>query len=304
MIDSIQNEKNRWIHISAPTESDIRYLADNYRFHPLDLEDIRSQVERPRIDHYTNYYFMVIHYPYLLPDNRTIKTAELDLFWGRDFLITISHTKTNLIPNFFYSIKENRAKTSEYLNNTITWILYQLINHIFVNSSRIIKINARLIDEINIDLFNNKKANKTIEKISLVRTNSIILNTIFKPQLAIFSRLESGQFKGFDEQMEAYWSDAADSIRRLWDIIEDHQELIESLSNTFDSLTSNRTNEVMKVLTFFSAILLPLSVVSGIYGMNVDLPLQDNPMAFIFISGFMGIIIFSMFVFFKFKNWI
>ncbi len=303
MIDSIQNEKNKWIHISKPTGADMRYLADTYRFHPLDLEDISSEVERPRIDVYPNYYFMVLHFPYLLKDNQTIKTAEVDIFWGKDFIITISHTSSTLIPDLFYSVKSNRIKTEEYLNNSSTWIIYQIITHIFTHSLRTVKVNGRLIDEINNKLFDVKRARKTIEKISKVRTNSILLNTMFKPQLAIFKMLESGKYKGFDQDMVIYWSDVADSIRRIWDIVEDHQELIEGLSATFDSLTSNRTNEVMKILTFFSAILLPLSVIAGIYGMNITLPYMNHELAFPVISGIMLIIIIFMITYFKLKKW-
>ncbi len=303
MIESIQNEKNKWIHVTNPTGDDIRYLADTYRFHHLDLEDISSEVERPRIDVYPNYYFMIIHYPYILKDKKTIKTAELDLFWGKDFIVTISHSKSPLIPEFFNSIKHSREKTKEYLNNTSAWILYQLLDHLFAQSSKTIKYNSRLLDQINNDLFNPSKSKKTIEQISKVRTNSILLNTIFKPQLYIFKRLETGQYKGFDPDMMIYWSDIADSVRRIWDIIEDQQELIEGLSATFDSLVSNRTNEIMKVLTFFSAVLLPLTLISGIYGMNIALPIQEHPHAFLFISGGMVLIVIAMLTFFKIKKW-
>lgn len=307
MIDSIQNENNKWIHITSPSPSDIRYLADTYRFHSLDLEDISSEVERPRIDLYPNYYFMVTHYPYLLSDKVTIKTAELDLFWGKDFLITISHSKSLLIPKLFDSIRQNREKTEEYLSNSSTWMLYQIFDHIFANSSKIIKANSKLIEKINNALFDTKKSTKTIEDISKVRTNSILLNTMFKPQLTIFKKLETGVYKGFDPDMSIYWSDTADSIRRIWDIIEDHQELIEGLSATFDSLISNRTNEVMKILTFFSAILLPLTFVAGIYGMNIPLPFQsqfiDNPLPFISILSGMIIVVIIMIIFFKIKKW-
>ncbi len=303
MIESIQNEKNKWIHVTNPTGDDIRYLADTYRFHHLDLEDISSEVERPRIDVYPNYYFMIIHYPYILKDKKTIKTAELDLFWGKDFIVTISHSKSPLIPEFFNSIKHSREKTKEYLNNTSAWILYQLLDHLLSQSSKTIKYNSRLLDQINNDLFNPSKSKKTIEQISKVRTNSILLNTIFKPQLYIFKRLETGQYKGFDPDMMIYWSDIADSVRRIWDIIEDQQELIEGLSATFDSLVSNRTNEIMKVLTFFSAVLLPLTLISGIYGMNIALPIQEHPHAFLFISGGMVLIVIAMLTFFKIKKW-
>jgi magnesium transporter len=104
--------------------------------------------------------------------------------------------------------------------------------------------------------------------------------------------------------MEDYWGNILDYNQKMWDLAEDYQELIEGLSKTFDSLQTNRINDIMKTLTFFSAIMLPLTVITGFYGMNIGLPFQNHPLSFIIIIVFMMIISFGMLLYFRRKKWL
>jgi len=104
--------------------------------------------------------------------------------------------------------------------------------------------------------------------------------------------------------LEDYWGNILDSYRKVWDSIEDYQELIQGFSQTFDSLQANKTNEIMKVLTVFSTILLPLTFITGLFGMNVDLPLGKNPLGFSFLIGFMITLIIILLFYFKRRRWI
>jgi magnesium transporter len=159
------------------------------------------------------------------------------------------------------------------------------------------------IEIINRQLF-DKKSEKTIEHISVVRKNIIILNTIFKPQLRLFHKFESGEIAGFAKNMEGYWGNILDYYQKMWDMVEDYEELIEGLSKTFDSLQANKTNEIMKVLTVFSTVLLPLTFITGLFGMNVNIPFQNHPFGFLIIICLSLAVIISLLIFFKQKKWI
>jgi len=141
-------------------------------------------------------------------------------------------------------------------------------------------------------------------QISITRKNIILINTIFKPQLPLFHKFESGQIEGFAENMEDYWGNILDYNQKMWDMAEDYQELIEGLSKTFDSLQTNRINDIMKTLTFFSAILLPLTFITGLYGMNIGLPLQNDSRSFILIMGLMLLVVVTMLFYFKRRKWL
>jgi magnesium transporter len=104
--------------------------------------------------------------------------------------------------------------------------------------------------------------------------------------------------------MDEYYGDISDHLSKIWDTLEDYKEVIEGLSDTINSLTSNRINEIIKVLTIISVILLPLTLISGIYGMNIRLPLESHELAFEIVMGIMLAVIVSMLVFFRWKKWI
>jgi len=160
------------------------------------------------------------------------------------------------------------------------------------------------VELINRELF-HKRAERTIERISVTRRNLILLNTIFKPELRLFHKFESGDIKGYAENMEDYWGNILDSYQKIWDMTEDYAELIEGLSKTFDSLQTNKINEIIKILTMISSILLPLTFIASIYGMNFkEMPLLDYPNSFWIILTSMLVLGILMIGYFKKRKWL
>jgi magnesium transporter len=301
MIGKLQIGKLKWLHIPYPNDKNIEYLRENYDFHPLDLEDCQSKVQRPKIDIYDDYRFLILHFPYFDKAMKFVKTKEVKIFWGEHFIITLgSHW---VIRTLFDKTQKEADIDIDELPNTSDVLLYSILDNLMKESFKLMKMIEDNLDHISLEMF-DKKAEKTIERISVTRKNLILLNTAFKPQLRLFQKVESGVIKGFTPDMEDYWGNNLDSYQKMWDSIEDYQELIQGFSLTFDSLQANRTNEIMKVLTTISTILLPLTFITGLYGMNVDLPLQENTTAFLIIVGTMILIVISLLFYFKKRRWI
>jgi magnesium transporter len=301
MIDQFQIGALKWIHIPIASESNMNYLVDNYDFHPLDIEDCQSKVQRPKIDIYDDYRFLILHFPYFDKAVRFVKTKEVKIFWGPDYVVTLgTHW---VIRTLFAKTKEDADINIDELPNTSDVLIYSILESLIKESFKILKLIEDNLEHISIEMF-DKKAEKTIERISVTRKNLILLNTAFKPQLRLFQKFESGVIKGFTPGLEDYWGNILDSYQKMWDSIEDYQELIQGLALTFDSLQANKTNEIMKVLTIFSTVLLPLTFITGLFGMNVNLPEQDNPYAFIVLVIGMIILIFTLLFYFKKRKWI
>ncbi len=301
MIGKLQLGELKWYHIPYPNNDNIEFLRENFDFHPLDLEDCQSKVQRPKIDIYDDYRFLILHFPYFDKAMKFVKTKEVKIFWGRDYIITLgSHW---VIRSLFDKTKKEADIDIDELPNTSDVLLYSILDALIKESFKLMKQIEDNLDHISHEMF-NKKAEKTIERISVTRKNLILLNTAFKPQLRLFQKFESGVIKGFTPDLEDYWGNILDSYQKMWDSIEDYQELIQGFSQTFDSLVSNRTNEIMKVLTTISTILLPLTFITGLYGMNVDLPLQEEHLAFYIIIGAMLVIVIALLLYFKKRRWI
>lgn len=269
MIETLTMGKLKWHHITNPTEDDFDKLRKNFHFHPLDIEDCKSINQRPKIDIYDDYYFIILQYPNFDRQNKFIKTKEVKFFWGSDYIITIEKSPwyVNQLFNEFREHDEdvltNKLKTTDIL-------LYRIFEKLMMESLYLLKKVGLDLEMINRELFGDKQVS-IIERISVTRKNIITVNTIFKPQLRMFHAFESGQIKGFGDTdfMEDYWGDILDYYQKVWDMTEDHEDLIEGLSKTFDSMQTNKTNEIMKILTIISSIILPLTFVTGFFGMNV-----------------------------------
>jgi magnesium transporter len=302
MVDTVKIGTLRWHHIVSPSEEDLQYLKDNFHFHPLDIEDCRSTNQRPKIDIYDDYYFIILHFPNFDLHNRFLTIKEVKFFWGEDYVISID--QTNWVVTEMFSDARKRISNKEEIEiGTSDAMLYRIMEKLMNSSLNLMRRLGLELDRINEDLF-SIRAQKTIMQISITRKNIILVNTIFKPQLPLFHKFESGQIAGFAENMEEYWGNILDYNQKMWDMAEDYQELIEGLSKTFDSLQTNRINDIMKTLTFFSAIMLPLTVITGFYGMNIGLPLEKDPKAFLIIIGLMFIVSLGLLFYFKRRKWL
>ncbi len=303
MIETIKFNNFSWMHILNPSDENFDYLIDNYDFHPLDIEDCRSKVQRPKIDIYDDYYFLILHFPCFDKANRFLDIKEVKVFWGKNFIITIGNSHW-IVKKFFNTVKEDVESFKEELSaETSDALLYEIMERLMKDTLSLLGRIGNEVDQINYGLFNDK-SQKIIEKVSITRKNIILLDTSFRPQLRLFHKFESGEIKGFAEDMEEYWGNILDYYQKSWDMIEDNKELIEGLAKTFDSLQTNRINEIMKMLTLISTVMLPMTFIASLYGMNVGLPLQAHPEAFLIVCIVMGLIVVGFLWFFIKKRWL
>ncbi|MEI6122489.1 MAG: magnesium transporter CorA family protein [Bacteroidota bacterium] len=303
MIETIKFENFSWYHILNPTNENYDYLVENFQFHPLDIEDCRSKVQRPKIDIYPDYYFLILHFPSFDNNNRLLETREVKIFWGQQFIITIGNSHW-IVKKLFNTVKENLEDfKSEMSAQTSDALLYEILERLNEETFSILGKIGNEVDQISYGLFKDKSP-KVIEKISITRKNIILLDTSFRPQLRLFHKFESGEIKGFATEMEQYWGNILDYYQKSWDMIEDYKELIEGLAKTFDSLQTNRINEIMKVLTLISTVMLPMTFIASLYGMNIGLPFQNHSRAFLMVCAFMLAIVLTFLWYFKKKHWL
>jgi magnesium transporter len=302
MVEQIRLGTVKWLHILYPSDEDLNLLSEQFHFHPLDIEDCKTRSQRSKIDIYDDYYFLILHFPYFDKVNRFIKVKEAKIFWGRDFIITIGNSHWVIRDLFHETKKAIEEKRTDDIIGTSDALLYRILEKLMKETQVLLQRIDHEIEVINKEMF-SRRAEKSIEKISITRKNIILLNTTFKPQLRLFHKFESGEVEGYVENMEEYWGNILDYYQKIWDLIEDDGELIEGYSKTFDSMQANRTNEIMKMLTFISTTLLPLTFLTGLYGMNVNLPFGNHPYAFFMIVGLMIFIMVFLLWYFRRRKW-
>jgi magnesium transporter len=302
-MSTVTENKVSWINIVDPSQEDIAHLRRYYPFHPLDLEDCLSSIERPKVDEYENYLFAVMHFPIYDPDARISRISELDVFIGSGYLITLHDGELKPLLRLFEECQKDERARSKHMSRGAGQLLYGILDRTVDYVMRILTQVGSRINQVEEKIFVGDMRH-IVEEISVIRRDVIALRRIIKPQIGVVSNLERKDRPFIREGMDVYFGDIVDGFSRAWDELEDHREVIENLSSTSDSITSYRINETMRALTVISVLLLPLSLLASIYGMNVSLPFDKNPYAFYGLIGFMVALIVGLILLFRSRQWI
>ena len=302
-IREIQFQGMRWLDIPFATAADLEYLEANFPFHPLDFDDLTSRGQRPKLDEYDDYLFLVLQFPVYDKRLRVTTPSEVDLFVGPDFLITIHKGRVWPLDRYFEACEDSEKQREDAMGMGSGYLLYRILDQLVDNFFPIVYKIERNVQEIEDEIFTHG-GRETVEEISVLRRDIIAYRRIVKPLMPVISRLEYIKSRLIHEDLEVYFSDIGDHIARVWESLEDQKGIIEALNDTHDSLISHRTNEVIRALTVISVIILPLTLVSGLYGMNVRLPWEGWAYAFEAILAFMGLTALAMLFFFKSRRWI
>lgn len=303
--NKITYERMTWTNIIHPSAQDIEALAADYPYiHPLNLEDVRSPIERPKLDLDDDYLFVVFHFPVWDRSSRLTRSREVNIIMGRGYVVTIHDGSLKPLVQLWQSCLTNQDDRHELLgsgaSHTFYVILDRLVDYI-LPILRKVDINIRNIEE---EIF-TANTRHIIQNISLIRRDVISLRRIIRQQIPIVEALESTEHPILHEDLEEYFGDIADHLYKARDIIDENSEIIVSLAETADTLASHRINEVMRILTVISVIMLPLTLISSIYGMNINpLPLADTEHGFLIICTVMIIIALMMLVYFRWRRWL
>lgn len=285
----------KWIDFDNPTNEEVRVLSDVFRFHPLAIEDCLSFVPNPKIDDYVDYLYVVIHGINAEALKRDeLETHDLDIFLGKDYLVTFHK-------GFFRSIaliKERCRKNPSILAGHSEALMHKIIDSVIDNYLPIMDDFGEDIDAIEKEIF-AKPTKKTPEKLLALKKDLLYLRRIVHPQREILRQLSGGEYKQICLEDSFHFKDIYDHIFMVSELIETYRDSITSSMDVYLSIVSNRLNQIMKVLTIIATIMLPLTLISGIYGMNFAyMPLKDSPYGFFILMGIMALIGIGMLWFF------
>lgn len=328
-IPTITHDGLSFINLNKPTEAQMIALNKNFGFSLLNLEDYLYKTQIPKIETYKDYSLLVLDIPYVqqvaktkeptnkpltnvltshiqafpkVPNKKRINLGEVDFFIGKDYLVVLHDEKTPQIDELFEMCKITAKHREDIMGKGAGFLLYRIVDVLVDSSFAYVDAITNAIDSIDRQL-EEKSSAHVIDDIYVTRRNIVVFETMIKPALPIFADLEKGKYSALNGEMKPYWSNILDHVQKIWDRLEDNKELIEGISRSHESLLTVRTNEIIRVLTAFTAVLLPLTLVASVYGMNIPLPFATNPAAFIIVTAIMAVLAVAMVTFFKLKNW-
>jgi len=293
-----------WHDDSNPSEEDLLRLQQQYGFHELDIEDCLSVHERPKVEEYDDYLFLVFHIPYLHKKTGRIFKEEVNIFLGASFVATLHKGNLPTIDNLWTEIESSQEKKEEYLQHGTGFLLYELMSRFFDNVFPLVDTITKQLRAVEDRLFESEEQVNLLREIMTLKRNIITMRSILLPQRTLVATLEHKNKKFVSEELALYFDDILDAIERQWSLLDTAKELSEALQDTHESWLSHKTNAVVKLLTIFSVTMLPLTVITGLYGMNVELPYQNTPQIFMGILIVMLGVLAVMLGYFAKKHWL
>ncbi len=299
----LANQENLvWVDMEAPTEADDKILSDVFRFHPLTIEDARLTRNAPKVEPFDDYLFFIFHGVKLETNSYNFSTKELDGYLGGNFVVTYHHENFQSID----TVKQQIRNSPFICGRGADYLLHQILDELVDLYVPVIDDFDNVINEIEGRIFNSQRANNSVlEEILELKRNVGRLRRITSKQLNVIYRIAHGEFPLIEEKHLPFYRDVHDHLMRVSDLSDSYRDAIGGLLDIQFNVVSNRTNEVVKVLTIFSAIMLPLSVIAGIYGMNFDyMPELHTQNGFYVTLGFMALVTALLLLYFWRKGWI
>jgi magnesium transporter len=294
-----------WIHLDSPTAEEAGALRERFGWHPLDLEDVLSRRERPKVDQYSEegYLFAVLHFPVYDKEIQRLNAAELDAFIGHDYLVTLPTVELLPVTRLFRRCSEDDALREQLFGKGSGYLLYHVLDDLFDYCFPILDKIGHKLSRLEDDVFEGR-AEEVVRDISNAKQEIISYRKIIKPERSTLRVLERQVERFLPQELELYFDDIVDRVERIWDLLDNYKEVVEALESTNESVISHRQNDVLRVLTVVSVILLPLTLITGFFGMNVHFPGYGSAAAFWAIAGVMLGLGLGLIAFFRLKRWL
>jgi magnesium transporter len=309
-VEEIAAEGLRWIKIDRPGALEQGWLEENFDFHALDYEDVLSRNQGPKIDVYDEYLFIVLQFPVFDRAAGRLGAGELDMFVGPGFLITIPNQPLQPVEYLFDRCRQKEEFREQLFSRGSGYLLYRLVDDGFDYCFPMLRKIGNKLDVLEEEIFEGGSSQEIVRDISNAKQEIINFRKVIRPQRPVLRELEKvkQRYLAPDMDLEIYFDDIVDAHERIWDMLENYKEVVEALEETNESVIAHRFNDILRLLTVFSIVFLPATLLASIWGMNVGLPGGGDPatssdtvfwVLIVAMIGLMG----GMLVWFRRRGW-
>ena len=284
-----------WVDFDKPTAKEYTLLDSFFHFHPLAVEDCLHRLQRPKVDKYDDYHFFVVH----TMNEETLEAEELDLFIGKDFVVTFHHHSVDELD----LVREKLQRDASFWERGAIYAMYQILDKVVDSYFPLVYKIEDHLNEIEDQMTFDMK-HLSMDTVFDMRSDLLWLRRTILPMRDLIYRVLNSSRFDLQEKELAYFSDISDHLVKLTEIVESNRELTADLRDSYMAMNSNRMNRIMMILTIVSSIFIPLTFIAGLYGMNFEyMPELQMKYGYFFAIGFMTIIGLSMLAWFKYKGW-
>jgi magnesium transporter len=289
-----------WLDLQNPREADIDLLREEFNFHPLSIEDATHHPERPKLESFEKYYFLIFYcLSYDAAKNR-LHSQPIGLFIGANYIVTVH---LGAIGSIDETIRRWRASAGE-LGNDAGALLYALLDAIVDDYFPVIDALAERVEDIEEQIFERFRE-EALQDVFALKRDLLAARRVVAPERDVLNVLIRREVPIFERDTIQYLQDVYDHIVRVTDSIDTYRDLLSNALDAFLSVQSNRLNQIVKVLTISSIILMADALVAGIYGMNFEfMPELHWAFGYPFALGLMALISSALILFFRWRKWL
>ncbi|WP_354702297.1 magnesium transporter CorA family protein [Paraconexibacter sp. AEG42_29] len=291
-VEIVEHDGLRWINIERPRQDERAWLEEHFDFHPLDYEDVYSRNQRPKVDEYPDYLFVVLHFAAFDKNVGRLNAAELDMFVGPDYVITLPNEALAPVEYLFERTRAREDFREQLFSKGAGYLLYKIVDDCVDASFPMLRKIGNKLERLEEDIFEGR-SKEVVRDISNAKQEIINFRKIVRPQRAALGDLERTK-RYIPEGLDIYFDDINDASERIWDMLENFKEVSEGLESTNESVLSHQLNDILRVLTAFSVVLLPLTLLASIFGMNTGVPGEGHIAGFWAVVGVMVVLLGGM----------
>lgn len=273
-IDIVEAHGLRWVNLRRAGRLEFAWLRENFDFHALSHEDIASRNQRPKVDVFDDYIFVVLHFPDYDKTVGRLNAVELDVFIGPDYVITIPNRPLRTIEYLFSRVEQRDEEREKHFAKGPGYLVYRIVDECVDASFPMLRKIGNKLEQLEEDIFEGR-SKEIVRDISSAKQEIINFRKIVRPQRTALKDLNAAR-RYLVEDQELYFDDINDASERIWDMLENFKEVAEALESSNESVLAHQQSDALNVLTAMSVIVLPLTFIASLWGMNVHVPGQDN----------------------------
>lgn len=287
-----------WVDIENPSEQEMDELEKAYKLHHLAIDDCMHDVQRPKIEAYDDYFFVVLRH---IEYSNEVRTKQISIFVGKNYLISVHKEKLKFLDELRGYIREGGHRVNRYKSD---YLLYKITDRIVDNYFVVLESIEDCIEIIEDEVLKNP-TKRILERIFKIKKDLLLIRKPIWPLREVMHTAQSGSIETISEDSLLYFRDIYDHLINIIDLIETYRELVTAALEIYLSSVSNSLNEVIKVLTVIAAILMFPTLIASVYGMNFkNMPELDWTYGYPFALFLIVLSMVLTYVYFKRKKWV
>jgi len=296
-----------WVDLEAPTEDEIKQITSDYRLHPLAAAELALPSSRSKVDLYTNFIYLILHFPVcdLCYGKRPASghdTEEIDFIIGQNYLVTVHYQSIEALNEFLKTFTASRlAGRRDQIH--AGYLFYFLIKHLYSSLTAGLDYTNGILKQAEQQIFADEQK-AMVQLLSSINRNLLDFRWALKTHRPTLDSLLIAGREFFGDHFKYYLAAVAGEYEKIWNMLESNRDTFLDLRQTNESLLSIRTNETVKLLTVLAFIFLPITIVMQFFGMNTNLPLVGPPRDYLAVLGLMVFVVALMFAWARSRRWL